>query len=122
MAARSPNSRTARWPERSGGSIRVTPVILVDGAPAVLPVYGGKLSRKAAERLEKLGVEIQLNAMVTNVDVNGFRQGQGRQRDADRGPVQGVVGRRAGQSAGPTAGSRRARRSIGPVASTSIRT
>ncbi|NKZ75263.1 FAD-dependent oxidoreductase [Rhodococcus hoagii] len=72
MAARSPNSRTARWPERSGGSIRVTPVILVDGAPAVLPVYGGKLSRKAAERLEKLGVEIQLNAMVTNVDVNGL--------------------------------------------------
>lgn len=47
-------------------------VILVDGAPAVLPVYGGKLSRKAAERLEKLGVEIQLNAMVTNVDVNGL--------------------------------------------------
>ncbi|CAM2891015.1 NAD(P)/FAD-dependent oxidoreductase [Prescottella defluvii] len=47
-------------------------VILVDGAPAVLPVYGGKLSRKAAERLEKLGVEILLNAMVTNVDVNGL--------------------------------------------------
>ncbi|GAB2647260.1 NAD(P)/FAD-dependent oxidoreductase [Prescottella soli] len=47
-------------------------VILLDGAPAVLPVYGGKLSRKAAERLEKLGVEIKLNAMVTNVDVNGL--------------------------------------------------
>ncbi|QBJ94633.1 NAD(P)/FAD-dependent oxidoreductase [Rhodococcus sp. ABRD24] len=47
-------------------------VILLDGAPAVLPVYGGKLSRKAAERLEKLGVEIQLDAMVTNVDVDGL--------------------------------------------------
>ncbi|QKT11720.1 NAD(P)/FAD-dependent oxidoreductase [Rhodococcus sp. W8901] len=47
-------------------------VILLDGAPAVLPVYGGKLSRKAAERLEKLGVEIQLNAMVTDVDVDGL--------------------------------------------------
>ncbi|WP_430332589.1 NAD(P)/FAD-dependent oxidoreductase [Rhodococcus sp. ACT016] len=47
-------------------------VILLDGAPAVLPVYGGKLSRKAAERLGKLGVEIKLNAMVTNVDVNGL--------------------------------------------------
>lgn len=51
---------------------RESRVILVDGAPAVLPVYGGKLSRKAAERLGKLGVEIQLNAMVTNVDVNGL--------------------------------------------------
>ncbi|PTR27448.1 NADH dehydrogenase [Rhodococcus sp. OK519] len=47
-------------------------VILLDGAPAVLPVYGGKLSRKAAERLEKLGVEIHLDAMVTNVDVDGL--------------------------------------------------
>ncbi|MFC9517069.1 NAD(P)/FAD-dependent oxidoreductase [Nocardiaceae bacterium NPDC056970] len=47
-------------------------VILLDGAPAVLPVYGGKLSRKAAERLEKLGVEIHLNAMVTDVDVDGL--------------------------------------------------
>ncbi|QCQ91146.1 NAD(P)/FAD-dependent oxidoreductase [Rhodococcus sp. SGAir0479] len=51
---------------------RESRVILLDGAPAVLPVYGGKLSRKAAERLEKLGVEIQLNAMVTDVDVDGL--------------------------------------------------
>lgn len=47
-------------------------VVLLDGAPAVLPVYGGKLSRKAAERLEQLGVEIRLDSMVTNVDVNGL--------------------------------------------------
>lgn len=51
---------------------RESRVILVDGAPAVLPVYGGKLSRKAAERLEELGVEIELNSMVTGVDVNGL--------------------------------------------------
>lgn len=47
-------------------------VILLDGAPAVLPVYGGKLSRKAEERLRKLDVDIQLHAMVTNVDADGL--------------------------------------------------
>uniref|UniRef100_UPI003B3BCA75 NAD(P)/FAD-dependent oxidoreductase n=1 Tax=Mycolicibacter arupensis TaxID=342002 RepID=UPI003B3BCA75 len=31
-----------------------------------------KLGRKAAERLEKMGVEIQLDAMVTDVDRNGL--------------------------------------------------
>ncbi|CRK51271.1 NADH dehydrogenase [Rhodococcus sp. RD6.2] len=47
-------------------------VILLDGAPVVLPVYGGKLSANAAKRLEKLGVEIQPDAMVTDVDVDGL--------------------------------------------------
>jgi NADH dehydrogenase len=47
-------------------------VILLDAAPAVLPPMGPKLGRKAQQRLEKLGVEIQLNAMVTNVDYRGI--------------------------------------------------
>ena len=47
-------------------------VILLDAAPAVLPPMGEKLGKKAAARLEKMGVEIQLNAMVTNVDRNGL--------------------------------------------------
>ena len=47
-------------------------VILLDAAPAVLPPMGEKLGRKAARRLEKLGVEIQLNAMVTDVDYMGL--------------------------------------------------
>lgn len=47
-------------------------VILLDAAPAVLPPMGEKLGRKAAERLEKMGVEIQLGAMVTDVDRNGI--------------------------------------------------
>ncbi|MGH3678378.1 MAG: NAD(P)/FAD-dependent oxidoreductase [Mycobacterium sp.] len=46
-------------------------VILVEGAPAVLPPMGEKLGLKAQRRLEKLGVEVQLNAMVTNVDYMG---------------------------------------------------
>lgn len=47
-------------------------VILLDAAPAVLPPMGEKLGRKAAARLEKMGVEIQLDAMVTDVDRNGI--------------------------------------------------
>ena len=47
-------------------------VILLDAAPAVLPPMGAKLGRKAARRLEKMGVEIQLNAMVTDVDYLGL--------------------------------------------------
>ncbi|MEM6106830.1 NAD(P)/FAD-dependent oxidoreductase [Mycobacterium sp. 050272] len=47
-------------------------VILLDAAPAVLPPFGEKLGTRARARLEKMGVEIQLGAMVTDVDRNGI--------------------------------------------------
>lgn len=47
-------------------------VILLDAAPAVLPPFGNKLGNAARARLEKMGVEIQLNAMVTDVDYHGI--------------------------------------------------
>ena len=47
-------------------------VILLDAAPAVLPPMGEKLGKKAQARLEKMGVDIQLKAMVTDVDRNGI--------------------------------------------------
>jgi NADH:ubiquinone reductase (H+-translocating) len=47
-------------------------VILLDAAPSVLPPMGEKLGKKAAARLEKMGVEIQLGAMVTDVDRDGI--------------------------------------------------
>jgi NADH dehydrogenase len=47
-------------------------VILMDAAPQVLPPMGEKLGLKAQRRLEKVGVEIQLNAMVTAVDYQGI--------------------------------------------------
>ena len=47
-------------------------VILLDAAPAVLPPMGEKLGNKAQARLEKMGVDIQLGAMVTDVDRNGI--------------------------------------------------
>ncbi|MFI5776418.1 NAD(P)/FAD-dependent oxidoreductase [Nocardia sp. NPDC051570] len=46
-------------------------VILLEGAGAVLAPMGPKLGSIAQRRLEKMGVEIQLNAMVTDVDARG---------------------------------------------------
>jgi NADH:ubiquinone reductase (H+-translocating) len=47
-------------------------VILLDAAPAVLPPMGEKLGLIAQRRLEKMGVEVQLNAMVTAVNYQGI--------------------------------------------------
>ncbi len=56
---RSINTRTAR-------------VVLVDAAPQVLPPFGAKLGAKAKREMEKLGVEVVLGAMVTDVDERGL--------------------------------------------------
>src|ERR1700675_297203 len=47
-------------------------VILLDAAPAVLPPMGANLGLKAQHRLEKMGVEVQLSAMVSAVDYKGI--------------------------------------------------
>jgi len=47
-------------------------VILLDAAPQVLPPFGEKLGRKTKTDLEKLGVEVQLGAMVVDVDERGL--------------------------------------------------
>ena len=47
-------------------------VVLVDGAPQVLPPFGPKLGQKAQKQLESMGVEVLLNQMVTDVDANGI--------------------------------------------------
>ena len=46
-------------------------VVLVDGASAPLPPFGEKLGAKARKSLEKLGVELRMNAFVTGVDADG---------------------------------------------------
>ncbi len=67
------NTRTAR-------------VILVDAASQVLPPFGAKLGTWSKASLEKLGVEVQLGAMVTDVDERGLvvqeRDGSRRRIDA----------------------------------------
>ncbi|WP_237495278.1 NAD(P)/FAD-dependent oxidoreductase [Modestobacter sp. L9-4] len=47
-------------------------VILLDAAPKVLPPFVDKLGQAAAKKLNSIGVEIQLGAMVTNVDADGI--------------------------------------------------
>ena len=46
-------------------------VILIEGAGAVLPPMGPKLGAIAQRRLEKMGVEIKLDSLVTGVDYMG---------------------------------------------------
>ncbi len=52
-------------------------VILVEGAPAVLPPMGPKLGGRAQRQLEKMGVEVKLNTMVTDVDYMGLTVKEG---------------------------------------------
>ncbi|AHI22764.1 NADH dehydrogenase [Corynebacterium vitaeruminis DSM 20294] len=45
-------------------------IILLDGAPQVLPPFGKRLGRNAQRALEKIGVTVKLNAIVTDVTEN----------------------------------------------------
>lgn len=53
-------------------STRHARVILVDAAPQVLPPFGAKLGKWTQEKLEKLGVEVMLGALVSQVDERGL--------------------------------------------------
>ncbi len=47
-------------------------VVLLDAAPNVLPSFGEKLGGRARRQLNEIGVEVQLGAMVTDVDADGI--------------------------------------------------
>ena len=47
-------------------------IILLDAAPLVLPSFGEKLGDRARRKLNSMGVEVQLGAMVTDVDADGL--------------------------------------------------
>ena len=49
-----------------------TRVVLLDAAGAVLATFGDKLSTHALHELEGMGVEVQLNAKVVDVDEHGI--------------------------------------------------
>ena len=46
-------------------------VVLLDAAPVMLPSFGEKLSRKAAEHLREMGVELHLGTKVVGIDSTG---------------------------------------------------
>ena len=60
----------------SGEFRRIDPgsaqVLLVEGGPRVLQAMPENLSQKALEQLERLGVEVRLNARVTAIDNTGL--------------------------------------------------
>jgi NADH dehydrogenase len=46
-------------------------ILLLDGAPRLLGGFSEQLADRATQRLEQLGVEVRLGAMVTGVDADG---------------------------------------------------
>ncbi|MGQ0815026.1 MAG: NAD(P)/FAD-dependent oxidoreductase [Gemmatimonadota bacterium] len=53
-------------------------IILLEGGPRVLPTYPESLSAKAQRQLEKLGVEVRVNALVTDIEADSVRVGAER--------------------------------------------
>jgi NADH dehydrogenase len=47
-------------------------IVLLDAAPRILGSFADSLQRRAARRLERIGAEIHLGAMVTGVDARGI--------------------------------------------------
>jgi NADH dehydrogenase len=48
-------------------------VLLIEGGPRVLQAMPPSLSQRALEQLQKLGVQVRLNARVTSVDATGIQ-------------------------------------------------
>jgi NADH dehydrogenase len=46
-------------------------IILLDALPTILPQFDRRLARKAAGKLERIGVEIRLGVRVTGIDARG---------------------------------------------------
>ena len=79
-------------------------VILIDAAGQVLPPFGTKLGEKTKEALEDLGVEVQLGAMVSDVDERGLVVQDKDGTSAGSSGHQDLGRRRPGQPAGQDAG------------------
>lgn len=55
-----------------------TRIILVEAGPRILPTFSQELSDRAMRDLEKLGVQIWTNSMVSDIDKNGVQVGSER--------------------------------------------
>jgi NADH:quinone reductase (non-electrogenic) len=53
-------------------------ILLLEGGPTILSTFPEKLRRKARESLERLGIEVRTNAVVTMVDAEGVMVGDER--------------------------------------------
>jgi NADH dehydrogenase len=59
---------------------RRTRIHLLEGGPHVLPAYPQDLSRSALEQLQRLGVEVQTSAMVTQIEAGAIYTGEMRMK------------------------------------------
>jgi NADH:ubiquinone reductase (H+-translocating) len=57
---------------------RTSRIILIEAGPRLLPAFSEALSAYAERSLEKMGVEVELNRMVTGCDAQGVSLDQGR--------------------------------------------
>lgn len=57
-------------------------VVLCEGGPRLLPTFPPDLSEKAERALERLGVEVRVGALVTDVTAEGVTLGDGRIRSS----------------------------------------
>ncbi len=53
-------------------------IVVIEAAPRVLPAYPERLSHAAREQLERLGVEVRVEARVTGIDERGVSIGDER--------------------------------------------
>jgi len=84
-------------------------IVLLDAAAQVLPSFGTKLGDRARRHLAEMGVEVQLGAMVTDVDADGItvkdpdgstRQIQAATKIWAAGVQASPLGRRLGEQSG----------------------
>ncbi len=75
-------AEVARHTLTDGDFRRIDPassrVLLLEGGPRVLSTYPESLSEKARKQLERLGVEVRLNAMVTRIGPDAVWVGEER--------------------------------------------
>ncbi|HEV2127691.1 MAG TPA: NAD(P)/FAD-dependent oxidoreductase [Thermomicrobiales bacterium] len=53
-------------------------ILLLEGLPQILPMFNEKLARQAVEDLERFGVEVRTNSLVTAIDPEGVNVGDER--------------------------------------------
>jgi NADH:ubiquinone reductase (H+-translocating) len=76
---------------------RLARIVLLDAGPTILGTFDERLAEKAARTLQRMGVEIQLNAVVVDVDADGIEV-----RDPDGG-LRRIASRTLVWAAGVTA-------------------
>ncbi|MDV8004778.1 MULTISPECIES: NAD(P)/FAD-dependent oxidoreductase [unclassified Rhodococcus (in: high G+C Gram-positive bacteria)] len=66
-------------------------VTMVEGAGVALPAFGGKLSEYTQASLEKSGVEVVLNTMVTAIDEHGVTVSSAKTKEEKRIDAETVI-------------------------------